>query len=96
MSQIQTFYPHNYHKTDKLGRPIYIERNGMMNVDGIFSVSTEERMFRHYIFSYEMLIKLRFPACSAEKGVRIETGLNILDMKDGSTKLFSSKVRGVV
>ena len=96
MQQVQIHYPHNYHKTDKLGRPIYIERNGLLNIDNLFQHTSEGRMFQHYIMSYELLIKLRFPACSAEKGERIETGLNILDLKDGTTKLFNSRVRALV
>jgi hypothetical protein len=65
-------YPHNYHKTDKKGRPIYIERLGVLNVDEVFKIIPEERLVQHYMQSYETLMKLRFPACSAVAGIRIE------------------------
>lgn len=94
--EVMRYYPHGYHKVDKKGRPIYIERNGLLNIDELFKITSEERMLRHYIQSYESLIKLKFPACSAEKGERVETGLNILDLKDGSMKLFSGKVRALI
>ena len=68
MDIIQEHYPHNYHKIDKKGRPIYIERDGMMNVDQVFKNTTEERMVKHFITSYELLLRLRFPACSAVAG----------------------------
>jgi len=42
-------YPHGYHKIDKLGRPIYIERGGMLKVDKVFEISTEERLVKHFI-----------------------------------------------
>jgi hypothetical protein len=42
-------YPHGYHKIDKLGRPIYIERAGMLKVDKVFEISTEERLVKHFI-----------------------------------------------
>lgn len=42
-------YPHFYHKTDKKGRPIYIERLGLMKIDEVFKLTTEERLIKHYI-----------------------------------------------
>lgn len=65
-------YPHNYHKTDKLGRPIYIDRNGQLKIDELFKLSSEDRLVKHYIQSYELLVKLRFPACSAVSGKKVE------------------------
>ena len=70
--EVQAHYPHGYHKTDKQGRPIYIERMGLLNVPEVFRVSTAERMVRHYVQAYEVLMKLRFPACSAEAGRHIQ------------------------
>ena len=56
----------------------------MLDVPGVFSISTEERMIKHYIQEYEVLMKLRFPACSEVAGKRVERGLTILDMTHGS------------
>mmetsp|Transcript_90096 Transcript_90096/g.124375 ORF Transcript_90096/g.124375 Transcript_90096/m.124375 type:complete len:100 (-) Transcript_90096:580-879(-) len=63
--QVQVFYPHGYHKVDKQGRPIYIERIGQLNVTELFKITTEERMVRHYIQEYERLMCHKFPACTA-------------------------------
>jgi len=46
---VQTVYPHFYHGVDKLGRPVYYERFGVLDVPGLFRITTEERMIRHYI-----------------------------------------------
>lgn len=43
---VSEIYPQNYHKVDKKGRPIYIERLGGLNVPKLFAVTTEERMMR--------------------------------------------------
>ena len=43
-----------------------------MKIDKVFEISTEERMVKHYIQSYEHLIRLKFPSCSAVAGKRIE------------------------
>ena len=41
-------YPHGYHNIDKLGRPVYIERFGIMDIDKLWTVTTRERIVRHY------------------------------------------------
>lgn len=64
-------YPHGYHGIDKLGRPVYIERFGVLDVTRLFQATTEQRIIRHYIQEYEILMKLKFPACSAIKGERV-------------------------
>lgn len=89
-------YPHGYHKTDKTGRPVYYERIGILNVPNLFQISTPERMLRHYSQSYEVLMKLRFPACSAAAGKKIEQGLNILDMTGGSITTVNKQVYGLI
>jgi hypothetical protein len=37
-------YKRGYHKTDKLGRPIYYERGGHLKVDKVWEHTTEDRM----------------------------------------------------
>lgn len=54
------------------GRPIYIERIGMLQLNKLFEVTTEQRLIKYYIQSYELLLKRIFPACSEAKGTRIE------------------------
>lgn len=67
-----------------------------MKIDELFKVTTEERLVKHYIQSYEILLKLRFPACSAVAGTRIEQGLTILDLTGGSMKILSKKVYALI
>jgi len=67
-----------------------------MKIDELFKITSEDRLLKHYIQSYELLVKLRFPACSAALGSRVEQGLTIMDLKDGSMKIFSKKVYGLV
>lgn len=61
-------FPHGFHKTDKIGRPVYYQRLGIMNVPLFCSLSTNERFLGYYMQSYEVLMRLVFPACSAEAG----------------------------
>jgi hypothetical protein len=48
-AQVQEVYPHGYHGVDNQGRPVYIERFGLLDVPRLFAITTEERMIRHYI-----------------------------------------------
>jgi hypothetical protein len=43
INDVKLYYPHGFHKTDRLGRPIYIERIGAMNVTRLWEVTTWER-----------------------------------------------------
>ena len=53
MAEVQKVYPHSYHKTDRKNRPIYIERFGMVTPAELWKVTTEERLIKHFIQSYE-------------------------------------------
>ena len=46
---VQEVYPHGYHGIDLQGRPVYIEKIGMLNIPGLFEVTDHDRMLRHFI-----------------------------------------------
>jgi hypothetical protein len=69
---VAAIYPQYYHKTDKQGRPLYIERLGTLDVPKLFTITTQERMQRQFAFAFEELFNWRYPACSAVVGRRIE------------------------
>ena len=51
--EIKKLYPHGYHRTDKIGRPVYIELYDKTDVKGLFAITTEEKMVKYYIKQYE-------------------------------------------
>ena len=77
--EIKRLYPHGYHRTDKIGRPVYIELYDKTDVKGLFKVTTEEKMINYYIKQYERQIKYIFPACSAVVQKPVEQSCTILD-----------------
>merc|ERR1712157_669280 len=87
---VQEVYPHGYHGVDKSLRPVYIERIGIMDPARLWQVTTQERIVRHYVQEYEMLMKYKFPACSAVKGEKVNQGLTIMDMTGGSVSTANS------
>jgi len=49
-------FPHysaGYCGVDKLGRPIYIEKNGKFNPDGVWAAIEEDNLLRALMTSYE-------------------------------------------
>jgi CRAL/TRIO domain/CRAL/TRIO, N-terminal domain len=86
--QVRTIYPRIYHKTDKLGRPVYIERFGTVDIKKLWAATTSERMVRNHVYEYEKLIKYRFPACSAKAGRYFEQSTTILDLKGVNLSSF--------
>jgi hypothetical protein len=53
-------------------------------VKKLFEITTEERMLKHFVKEFEILMKLRYPACSKAKGADIRQGLTIFDFTHGS------------
>lgn len=89
-------YPQGYHKTDKLGRPIYIQHLGQINVKTLKTVTTEERMIRYHVQEYERAIKYIFPACSKVRGYPITQTLAILDLKGVGLRHLSGDVKHIL
>ena len=92
---VRQYYPRMYHRTDKLGRPIYIERLGLVDVAKVTSVCATDKLLKYHIYEYEKLIKYRFKACSIKSGKHIEQSTTILDLKGVSLSSFPS-IAGLV
>eukprot|EP00250_Pteridium_aquilinum_P009496 c18704_g1_i1 orf=502-1479(-) len=86
-------YPHFHHKTDKRGRPIYIERYGQLQLEDLLKVTTLDRLLLYHIKEWEVLIDWKFPSCSRVAGRPITQSLTILDLKGVTMKHLSKQVR---
>ncbi|KAJ5609062.1 Cellular retinaldehyde binding/alpha-tocopherol transport [Penicillium herquei] len=75
------FYPQYYHKTDKDGRPVYIEKLGKIDLNAMYKITTAERMLQNLVTEYEKLADPRLPACSRKAGKLLETCCTIMDLK---------------
>lgn len=90
---MKLLYPHFHHKTDKQGRPIYIERYGQLQLEELLRITTLDRLLLYHIKEWEVLIDCKFPACSKAAGRPISQSLTILDLKGVTMKHFSKQVR---
>ncbi|KAL9090966.1 MAG: hypothetical protein Q9159_001709 [Coniocarpon cinnabarinum] len=85
--EVFKFYPQYYHKTDKDGRPLYIEQLGKIDLTAMNKVTTGDRMLSNLVVEYEKVADPRLPACSRKMGQLLETCCSIIDMKGvGLTK----------
>lgn len=75
------YYPQYYHKTDKDGRPVYIEQLGKVDLDAMRKITTDDRMLQNLVVEYEKLSDARLPACSRKAGCLLETCCSIMDLK---------------
>ncbi|KAI9682719.1 MAG: cytosolic factor, phosphatidylinositol/phosphatidylcholine transfer protein [Trizodia sp. TS-e1964] len=74
------YYPQYYHKTDKDGRPVYIEKLGKIDLPSLYKITTEDRMLQNLVVEYEKVADPRLPACSRKSGSLLETCCTIMDL----------------
>jgi len=87
-AEVDKYYPQFYHKTDKEGRPVYVERLGLLDIGKLYSVTTAERQLKRLVYEYEKFIHERLPACSEAVGYPVETSCTILDLNGVSLTNF--------
>lgn len=86
--EVDKYYPQFYHRTDREGRPIYIEQLGKLDMKKLQALTTQERQLKHLVAEYEEFLSSRLPACSAESGHLVETSCTILDLKNAGISTF--------
>ncbi|KAK0238856.1 CRAL-TRIO domain-containing protein [Armillaria nabsnona] len=85
---VDKYYPQYYHKMDKDGRPLYIERLGYLNIKELYRITTQERQLQRLVYEYEKNYNERLPACSKACGHPVETSCTILDLWNVSLSNF--------
>ncbi|KAH8921997.1 hypothetical protein BT69DRAFT_1282703 [Atractiella rhizophila] len=86
--KVMEFYPRFYHKTDKDGRPVYIEHLGKIDLTKLYSVTTPERQLQALVVEYERFLRDRLPATSKKEGRLIETSCTIMDLNNAGITQF--------
>lgn len=95
LPQVNKYYPKFYHKTDKDGRPVYIEILGQIDVAKLATITTDQRQLQRLVVEYERFLRDRLPVCSEVAGHLIETSCTIMDLKGVGISQFW-KVKGFV
>jgi hypothetical protein len=88
LEEVQKCYPQGHHGVDKDGRPVYIERIGMVDPAWLLEITTLERYLKYHILEFERTLNSKFPACSIAANCHIDSATTILDV-DGVVGVHS-------
>ncbi|TIB05736.1 hypothetical protein E3P96_00955 [Wallemia ichthyophaga] len=90
---LDEWYPQFFHKTDKLGRPIYYQQFGRLDASALFTKISPERFTLNQVISNERLSKDTFRACKEARGIHVSQTVNVMDVKGIAYYQFW-KIRG--
>lgn len=78
--KLQAVYPHFYHKTDKYGRPLYIELLGKTYASKILEFTDMDTFIKYHIQCWEVFERDILPACSKAANRKIITNAVVIDL----------------
>ncbi|XVF13372.1 hypothetical protein REPUB_Repub08aG0202600 [Reevesia pubescens] len=93
LAEVKKCYPQGFHGVDRNGRPVYIERVGVVDLNALLQVTTIDRFVKYHVLEQEKTLNLRFPACSIAAKRHIASSTSILDVKGVGMSNFSKPAR---
>ncbi|MBA0689619.1 hypothetical protein Goari_007340 [Gossypium aridum] len=91
--EVKKCYPHGFHGVDRSGRPVYIERVGMVDLNALLQATSIDRFVKYHVSEQEKTLNLRYPACSIAAKRHIASTTSILDVKGVGMSNFSKPAR---
>ncbi|CAI9095822.1 OLC1v1031845C2 [Oldenlandia corymbosa var. corymbosa] len=91
--EVKECYPHGFHGVDRYGRPVYIDRIGMVDINRLLEKTTIDRFVKYHVCEQEKTLNWRYPACSLAAKKHIASTTSILDVKNVGTSNFSKPAR---
>jgi len=86
---VKAAYPHKYCGFDKEGRPVYVERVGVMDIESVMKDISVDDLTRYHILHWEFVHRVLFPKGSMETGKRVDQLVTIADLSGLHTGLMN-------
>lgn len=97
LDRVQSYFYHYHFAMDKVGRPVIMEDLGISRLNEAVRELSLEEIEDWMAQTYDRVINIEFPVCSALVGRRVEKGVFIFDIgKVNVVKLFQGKFRGIL
>lgn len=79
-----------FHKTDRLGRPIFIQDLSGIDPARVFQHTTPDRIMQHFAVTLEKAVRERYDACTEHAGHLVDDNYMVLNLQGLSLGTFWS------
>lgn len=69
-----------FHKVDNLGRPIFVQDLGNMDVTNVFKRTTPERVILNFAVTLELAVRHRYEACTVSSGRWVDDNFMVVNL----------------